>query len=75
MVMHLHATLLAVALTAGCANHAARPAESVPASAPSDRALHVYGPGGPLPAMNEAAAAFEKLSGVDVVVVGGPTPT
>jgi accessory colonization factor AcfC len=36
--------------------------------------LHVYGPGGPLPAMREAAAAFSKASGVAVDVTAGPTP-
>ena len=35
--------------------------------------LFVYGPGGPLPAMKDAAAAFERRSGVHVVVTGGPT--
>ncbi len=36
--------------------------------------LHVYGPGGPLPAMREAAAAFGRTHGVDVQVTAGPTP-
>lgn len=36
--------------------------------------LHVYGPGGPLPAMRDAAAAFERMHGVAVRVTGGPTP-
>jgi accessory colonization factor AcfC len=36
--------------------------------------LRVYGPGGPLPAMKEAAAAFERSHGVAVEVTGGPTP-
>ena len=36
--------------------------------------LHVYGPGGPAPAMKEAAAAFGKDTGVDVQVTAGPTP-
>lgn len=35
--------------------------------------LHVYGPGGPLPAMKEAAARFGALQGVDVSVTAGPT--
>ncbi|GAC1516493.1 MAG: AcfC family putative adhesin [Gemmatimonadaceae bacterium] len=49
-------------------------AESHPttARAPSET-LFVYGPGGPLPAMKEAAAAFEGKFGVAVVVTGGPT--
>ncbi|MDI4663481.1 extracellular solute-binding protein [Xanthobacter autotrophicus] len=35
--------------------------------------LNVYGPGGPLPAMKEAAAAFGKLNGIEVNVTAGPT--
>ena len=40
--------------------------------APSET-LFVYGPGGPLPAMKDAAAAFERAHGVAVQVTGGPT--
>lgn len=36
--------------------------------------LHVYGPGGPLPAMKEAADIFSKENHVKVVVTGGPLP-
>lgn len=36
--------------------------------------LFVYGPGGPLPAMQEAAAVFGRQQGVHVAVTGGPTP-
>ena len=36
--------------------------------------LHVYGPGGPAPAMKEAAATFEKQAGIKVEVTAGPTP-
>lgn len=36
--------------------------------------LRVYGPGGPAPAMKEAAAAFEKKAGVKIEVTAGPTP-
>lgn len=35
--------------------------------------LHVYGPGGPAPAMRQAAQVFAKANGVDVVVTAGPT--
>lgn len=34
----------------------------------------VYGPGGPAPAMKEAAAAFEQEHGIKVTVTAGPTP-
>ena len=34
--------------------------------------LHVYGPGGPLPAMKEAAEMFGHAHGVDVKVTAGP---
>lgn len=37
--------------------------------------LYVYGPGGPAPAMKEAAAAFEKETGTHVDVTAGPTPS
>lgn len=36
--------------------------------------LNVYGPGGPAPAMKEAASAFEKKTGTKVAVTAGPTP-
>jgi accessory colonization factor AcfC len=36
--------------------------------------LKVYGPGGPAPAMKEAATAFEKETGIKVEVTAGPTP-
>ena len=36
--------------------------------------LHVYGPGGPAPAVKEAAKAFERQTGRKVEVVAGPTP-
>src|SRR3546814_15546879 len=44
---------------------------SVSAQASTVRA---YGPGGPAPAMKEAAAAFKARTGVNVVVTAGPTP-
>ncbi|MHC1728677.1 MAG: substrate-binding domain-containing protein [Syntrophobacteraceae bacterium] len=36
--------------------------------------LKVYGPGGPAPAMKEAAAIFGKKMGISVEVKAGPTP-
>ena len=36
--------------------------------------LRVYGPGGPAPAMKEAAAAYQRTTGRQVQVVAGPTP-
>ena len=36
--------------------------------------LNVYGPGGPAPAMKDAAAAFESKTGIPVKVTAGPTP-
>lgn len=35
--------------------------------------LYVYGPGGPAPAMREAAKAFGSAHGIDVEVTAGPT--
>ncbi len=45
---------------------------TVPAVA--QEAVNVYGPGGPLPAMKEAAAVFGKAHGAAVTVTAGPTP-
>lgn len=42
--------------------------------AQAQETIYVYGPGGPAPAMTEAAAAFEKETGTKVVVTAGPTP-
>ena len=39
----------------------------------ADDVLRMYGPGGPAPAMREAAAAFEKSAGIKVEVTAGPT--
>lgn len=44
----------------------------MPGTAPET--LFVYGPGGPLPAMRDAAAAFQRQHGVVVQVTAGPTP-
>ena len=46
---------------------------SVGVRAPAET-LFVYGPGGPLPAMKDAATAFQRAHGVAVQVTGGPTP-
>lgn len=44
------------------------------ANAFADDAIDVYGPGGPAPAMKEAAEAFGAANKVTVKVVAGPTP-
>ena len=44
------------------------------ASAQAAEPLRIYGPGGPAPAMKEAAAAFGKAHGITVEVIAGPTP-
>jgi accessory colonization factor AcfC len=36
--------------------------------------LNIYGPGGPAPVMKQAAAVFQKKTGVAVSVTAGPTP-
>ncbi len=41
--------------------------------ASADERINVYGPGGPAPAMKEAAAKFEKETGNPVNVIAGPT--
>lgn len=60
----LHGLVLSVALSSAVSGQVT----------PARDTLHVYGPGGPLPAMKEAAAAFSQRKGVAVEVVGGPTP-
>lgn len=47
--------------------------ELVPAAQRAD-SLRVYGPGGPAPAMREAAARFGARTGITVTVSAGPTP-
>ncbi len=42
-------------------------------SALGEETVRAYGPGGPAPAMKEAAAAFAKTHGVRVEVTAGPT--
>jgi accessory colonization factor AcfC len=44
-----------------------------PAAAQTPSMLNVYGPGGPAPAMREAAQAFGAARGITVNVVAGPT--
>ena len=46
---------------------------SVP-SVQAQEVLRAYGPGGPFPAMREAAEVFGKANGVTVEVTAGPTP-
>jgi accessory colonization factor AcfC len=45
----------------------------IPAFAQTDT-LYVYGPGGPLSAMQECAKAFTAKTGIPVKVTGGPEP-
>ncbi len=44
------------------------------AASPSSAQLRVFGPGGPAPAMKEAAERFEEQTGIQIEVVSGPTP-
>ncbi|WP_208852256.1 substrate-binding domain-containing protein [Roseomonas genomospecies 6] len=60
---HIRALLGAAILAAGLA---------LPAAAQD--AVNVYGPGGPLPAMKEAAAMFGQTGGGTVNVTARPTP-
>jgi accessory colonization factor AcfC len=43
-------------------------------AAHSQNVLHMYGPGGPAPAMTQAAAAFGEKAGIKMEVTTGPTP-
>lgn len=76
-VGHVGVSLL-LAVTGGIANAQSGVRLAPGATHPSvvfasAETLFVYGPGGPLPAMKEAAAAFERMRGVAVQVTGGPT--
>ena len=66
--------ILASAAASGCAPSSTAAQGSAPLPTASRDTLHVYGPGGPLPAMREAAAAFGRTRGITVKVTGGPTP-
>lgn len=46
---------------------------AVDLSASENEVIDVFGPGGPAPAMKEAAEAFKKKENVEVRVVSGPT--
>ena len=50
-------------------------AEEKPVDGMAGVALKAYGPGGPAPAMREAATVFGAESGIRVDIVAGPTPT
>ena len=68
---HRLAAAIALALCSPAAILSAQSVQAPPRPTPDT--LFVYGPGGPLPAMKDAAAAFERETGVHVVVTGGPT--
>lgn len=71
MTVRLQFVAPLIALSAFAAGSSAQtpPPEAQPAET-----LFVYGPGGPLPAMKEAADSFSRRHGIAVVVTGGPTP-
>lgn len=64
MSPHLTKAFAILALAASC----------FAGTASAQTALNVYGPGGPAPAMQEAAKAFGATHNVTVNVVAGPTP-
>ncbi|HEY0970185.1 MAG TPA: substrate-binding domain-containing protein [Gemmatimonadales bacterium] len=65
------ATVMPTALVAQRSDAGSASVERRPAPAET---LFVYGPGGPLPAMRDAAAAYGAARGVHVEVTGGPAP-
>lgn len=68
---------LVLAPLAASAAHAATATPAVENGAPPASAtgsVQLYGPGGPAPAMKEAARAFSARHGVPVNVTAGPTP-
>ena len=47
---------------------------TTPAAKPTPGSIHVYGPGGPAPAMKTAAEHFEQQTGTRVTIISGPLP-
>jgi accessory colonization factor AcfC len=72
MNMFRVATALLLAGLSSSASFAAPPVQADAEQSPV--VLHIYGPGGPLPAMKEAADTFSKEKHIQVVVTGGPLP-
>jgi accessory colonization factor AcfC len=66
--------LILVTAASACAPIPAAAQGRAPLPTASRDTLRLYGPGGPLPAMREAAAAFGRARGITVQVTGGPTP-
>lgn len=64
--------LLALCAAVGVMSMAA--ACTTPVAEQTPRAIHIYGPGGPAPAMKAAAAAFEQQTGARVTITAGPLP-
>lgn len=64
----LAALLMAFVLPSSAAQHGA-------SAEKSEIILKAYGPGGPAPAMREAAKVFRAKKGLMVEIVAGPTPT
>ena len=46
---------------------------AVPAAVAAGDVLYLYGPGGPAPAMKEAAEVFGKANGILIEATSGPT--
>ena len=71
-----HALAVTALLSLAASDRTARAAsDATSAAAPeAKQTMHVYGPGGPLPAMRAAAAAFGASHGVTVLVTAGPLP-
>lgn len=66
---------VAGALLCGSSSASRAQARAEPAARPAPaETLFVYGPGGPLPAMQNAGRAFERRRGIVVQITGGPTP-
>jgi len=66
--MLLVTVVMALLSTTAVSQEAAQSGKSV-------TSLHAYGPGGPAPAMREAAKVFGAMKNITVIVNAGPTPT
>jgi accessory colonization factor AcfC len=71
-------TLVLSIIVLTCLAILSQPSARAQETAPTDKTsivLRTYGPGGPAPAMREAAKVFGERKGIKVEITAGPTPT
>lgn len=71
-------TLVLSIIVSTCLAFLLQPSARAQETTPADKAgfvLRAYGPGGPAPAMREAAKVFGEKKGIKVEIAAGPTPS